>query len=82
MMEMQISTFFNPNLTWDEQLTPLMGDEDVGKLKAKLVETNLKDMETMRLFFVSMFPSPPPHSESRACHLMKQIGSWPLVGCV
>ena len=79
MMEMQISTFFNPNLTWDEQLAPLMGEEEVEKLKAKFVEMNLKHLDTINVSFVSMFPCPPPHSESRFFYLMEKIGSWPMV---
>ena len=79
MMEMQISTFFNPNLTWDEQLAPLMGEEEVEKLKGKFVEMNMKNLDAIRVSFVSMFPCPPPHSEIRFFHLMKEIGSWPMV---
>ena len=79
MMEMQICTFFNPSLAWDEQLTPLMGEEEVETLKVKLMDMNLEHLDTMRVFFISMFPSPPPHSETQFADLMNDIGSWPMV---
>ena len=79
MMEMQICTFFNPSLAWDEQLTPLMGEEEVETLKVKLMDMNLEHLDTMKVFFISMFPSPPPYSETQFADLMNDIGSWPMV---
>ena len=79
MMEMQICTFFNPSLAWDEQLTPLMGEEEVETLKVKLMDMNLEHLDTKRVFFISMFPSPPPYSETQFSELMNYIGSWPMV---
>ena len=78
-MEMQICTFFNPDLTWDEQFTPLMGEEEVERLQAKLLDMNLTHLDSMQVFFTSMFPSPPPHSERQFSDLLRDIGSWPLV---
>ena len=79
MMEMQICTFFNPNLTWDEQFAPLMGEEEVENLKSKFLEMNVLKVETLRVSYGSMFPYPPPHSESLFFYLMRGIGSWPMV---
>ena len=41
MMKMQICTFFNPLLMWREQLTPLMGQEEVDRLDGRLKELNI-----------------------------------------
>ena len=78
-MEMQICTFFSPSLAWDEQLTPLMGEEEVEILKVKLMDLNLENLDTMRVSFISMFPSPPPYSENQFVELMNAIGYWPMV---
>jgi len=78
MMEMQICTFFNPNLTWDEQFAPLMGEEEVENLKSKFLEMNVLKVETLRVSYGSMFPYPPPHSERLFFNLMEGIGSWPM----
>ena len=41
MMKMQICTFFNPLLMWREQLTSLMGQEEVDRLDGRLKELNI-----------------------------------------
>ena len=38
---MQICTFFNPNLLWRDQITPLIGREEVTKLERKLRSLNV-----------------------------------------
>ena len=44
MVKMQICTFFNPLLMWREQLTPLMGQEEVDRLDGNLKDLNIKGM--------------------------------------
>ena len=41
LVEMQICTFFNPDLMWHEQFIPLMGQEEVDKLDKKLKSLNI-----------------------------------------
>ena len=41
VVEMQICTFFNPDLMWREQFVPLMGQEEVDKLDKKLKSLNV-----------------------------------------
>ena len=41
VVEMQICTFFNPDLMWREQFIPLMGQEEVVKLDNKLKSLNV-----------------------------------------
>ena len=78
-MGMQISTFFNPALTWREQLTPLMGLDEVDRLGTKLREMNVTNLDSKQLPYTSMFFSPPHHLESQFDILIRDIGSWPLV---
>ena len=79
MMEMQICTFFNPNLTWDEQFAPLMGEEEVENLRSKFLEMNHKEVESLKVSYSWMFPYPPPQSKDLFFYLMEIIGSWPMV---
>ena len=44
MIKMQICSFFNPLLMWREQLTPLIGQEEVDRLDGKLRDINIKGM--------------------------------------
>ena len=80
-MEMQICTFFNPELTWTDQLTPIVGQKEVKKLQVKLAELHVPQtkLDTLQIFFTSMFPSPPPDLETCFADLLRDIGSWPLV---
>merc|ERR1712013_650019 len=41
LLEMQISTFFQPDLVWRKQLLPLIGPVEVDKMDSKLKEMNM-----------------------------------------
>ena len=41
LVEMQICTFFNPDLMWREQFIPLIGREEVDRLDKKLKSLNV-----------------------------------------
>ena len=77
LMEMQICTFFNPDLTWREQLTPLIGQDEGCRLETKLREKNVTNLDSLQLSYTSMFPSPPNHLESQFADLLRDIGYWP-----
>ena len=79
MMELQMCTFFNPDLVWRKQLMPLIGPEEVNRLDMKLKELKVKGLDTMQVFYTSMFPNPPPHLENKFADLLRDIGSWPMV---
>ena len=76
---MQICTFFNPDLKWREQLRPLMGRGEVVKLDTKLREMNVVNLDSLHVFYSSMFSSPPPQLENEFADLLMAIGSWPEV---
>ena len=44
VMKMQICTFFNPTLIWKEQLTPLLGQEEVDRFDCQLKDLNIIGM--------------------------------------
>ena len=94
-MKMHICSFFNPLLMWREQLTPLMGQEEVDRLYGKLKDLNIKGMawhtpwsreclphsglETMRIHYCHMFSRPDKMEEKQFWRLLWCVGSWPLV---
>ena len=79
LIEMHICTFFNPKLTWREQLAPVIGQDEVKKLDAKLHEINIPNLDSVHVFYSSMFSSPPPHLEDKFTELLRDIGDWPSV---
>ena len=79
LMDMQICTFFHPDLFWKKQLTPLIGQDEVERMDSKLKELNVKGLDTLKVFYTSMFPSPPYHMESKFADLLRDIGAWPTV---
>jgi hypothetical protein len=79
LVEMQICTFFNPDLKWREHLQPLMGRGEVVKLDTKLREMNVVNLDSLHVFNSSMFSSPPPELENEFADLLMAIGSWPAV---
>ena len=79
VVEMQICTFFNPDLKWRQQLRPLMGRGEVVKLDTKLREMNVVNLDSLHVFYSSMFSSPPPQFENEFADLLLAIGSWPRV---
>jgi len=51
LVEMQICTFFNPDLMWTDQITPLIGRDEVSKLERKLRSLNVTGLDDVRLDF-------------------------------
>ena len=79
MMKMQICTLFNPLLMWREQLTPLMGQEEVDRLDGRLKELNITGLNCLRVEYTDMFPVPDRMEDQQFWRLLTSIGSWPLV---
>ena len=79
MMKMQICTFFNPLLMWREQLTPLMGQEEVDRLDGRLKELNITGLNYLRVEYTDMFPLPDRMEDQQFWRMLTSIGSWPLV---
>lgn len=80
MIEMNICTYFNPYLTWRQQLMPVMGGDEVEKLDMKLKEMNVPNLDSVHVFYSSVFGNPPRHLQARFDDLIKDIGTWPTVG--
>jgi hypothetical protein len=76
IVQMQICTFFNPELTWRQQLTPVIGPAEVDILDNKLKEANIEN-SNFRLFYSSLFPSPPPKYHDQFTDLLTDISGWP-----
>ena len=79
IMQMQISTFFQPDLVWRAQFIPLIGPIEVEKLDNKLKDLKVKGLDTQQVFYSSMFPKPPQQLEAHFADLLLDIGSWPTV---
>ena len=47
VLKMQVCTVFNPLLTWREQLTPLLGQEEVDRLDIRLKQLNITGKRTI-----------------------------------
>jgi len=77
LLEMQISTFFQPDLVWRKQLLPLIGPVEVDKMDSKLKEMHMKGLDGLQVFYTSMFPSPPSKLEAEFADLLRDIGAWP-----
>ena len=52
------------------------------KLDTKLREMNVVNLDSLHVFYSSMFSSPPPHLENEFADLLSAIGSWPQVTLV
>ena len=49
------------------------------KLDTKLREMNVVNLDSLHVFYSSMFSSPPPQLENEFADLLMAIGSWPQV---
>ena len=80
-MELQICTFFNPDLLWREQLTTLIGQEEVEKLDRKLKSLSVDGLDDLRIEYSDMFCSRPVQQLEPLLDIVRDIGSWPQVTC-
>ena len=80
-MELQICTFFNPDLLWREQLTTLIGQEEVEKLDRKLKSLSVDGLDDLRIHYSDMFCSRPEQELEPLLDIVRDIGSWPQVTC-
>ena len=78
-MELQICTFFNPDLLWREQLTTLIGQEEVEKLDRKLKSLSVDGLDDLRIEYSDMFCSRPVQQLEPLLDIVRDIGSWPQV---
>lgn len=75
LVELQICTFFNPDLLWREQLTLLIGAEEVDRLYRKLKTLNVQHLDDRRVDYVDMFGHSSVTDEN-FLEMVKDIGSW------
>ena len=81
LVELQICTFFNPDLLWREQLTTLIGQEEVEKLDRKLKSLSVDGLDDLRIEYSDMFCSRPVQESEPLLDIVRDIGSWPQVTC-
>ena len=79
LVELQICTFFNPDLLWREQLTTLIGQEEVEKLDRKLKSLSVEGLDDLRIEYSDMFCSRPVQDSEPLLDIVRDIGSWPQV---
>jgi len=77
LVELQICTFFNPDLLWREQLTTLIGQEEVEKLDRKLKSLSVEGLDDLRIEYSDMFCSRPVQDSEPLLDIVRDIGSWP-----
>ena len=64
---------------WREQLTPLMGQEEVDRLDGRLKELNITGLNSLRVKYTDMFSLPDRMEDQQFWRMLTCIGSWPLV---
>ena len=79
ILEMQICTLFQPDIAWREQFIPLIGPVEVDKLDNMLKDLKVRGLDTIQVYYSSMFPKPPKKLETHFAELLLDIGSWPTV---
>ena len=79
LVELQICTFFNPDLLWREQLTTLIGQEEVEKLDRKLKSLSVDGLDDLRIEYSDMFCSRAVQESEPVLDIVRDIGSWPQV---
>ena len=48
-------------------------------MDSKLKELQMKGLDSLQVFYTSMFPSPPSQVEAEFADLLRDIGAWPMV---
>lgn len=77
MVELQICTFFNPDLLWQEQLTSLVGSEEVEKLNKKLKSLRVAALDDYHISYSDMFSKSLCDKTENFLEIIRDIGSWP-----
>jgi len=81
VVEMQICTFFNPDLMWREQFIPLMGQEEVIKLDNKLKSLNVAGLDDLQVEYSHMFTQPHMTDTKQLQEVVKEVGGWVQDAC-
>merc|ERR1719430_823095 len=81
VVEMQICTFFNPDLMWREQFIPLMGQEEVSKLDNKLKSLNVAGLDDLQVEYSHMFTQPHMQDTKQLQEVVKEVGGWVQDAC-
>merc|ERR1711892_112734 len=79
VVEMQICTFFNPDLMWREQFIPLMGQEEVDKLDRKLKSLNVAGLDDLQVQYSHMFTKHHLQDNKQLQEAVKEVGGWAQV---
>jgi len=81
LVEMQICTFFNPDLMWREQFIPLIGREEVDRLDKKLKSLNVAGLDDLQVQWRQMFSQPRIEEGANLQDAVRDIGGWAQDAC-
>lgn len=79
LVELQVCTFFNPDLLWGEQLSTLIGATEVEKLDRKLKSMEVKGLDDLKLSYLDMFSREDVTLSETFLEMVRDIGCWPQV---
>ena len=72
-------SFFNPDLLWQDQLTSLVGSEEVEKLHKKLKSLRVAALDDYHISYSDMFSKSLCDDTENFLEIVRDIGSWPQV---
>jgi len=80
LVEHHICSLFKPGLAWQDQFTPLMGEEEVIKLYNKLTSLSVTGISALCVPPSLLYPSIPQAELAVFTRRVQQIGGWAEVG--
>ena len=79
LLLLSLLLLFCLDLLWREQLTTLIGQEEVEKLDRKLKSLNVDGLDDLRIEYSDMFCSRSVQESDQLLDIVRDIGSWPQV---
>ena len=79
MVELQICTFFNPDLMWRDQLSTFIGTQEIETLDRKLKSMEVQGLDDMKINYLDMFHPGDPDLSETFLEIVRDVGSWPQV---
>ena len=79
MVELQICTFFNPDLMWRDQLSTFIGTQEIETLDRKLKSMEVQGLDDMKINYLDMFHPGDPDLAETFLEIVRDVGSWPQV---
>ena len=79
MVELQICTFFNPDLMWRDQLSTFIGTQEIETLDRKLKSMEVQGLDDMKINYLDMFHPGDSDLSETFQEIVRDVGSWPQV---